>query len=49
MVCDPCQRMDELRTGLRSLLEDKRGMLAHVVAGGEVAVGDEIVLVDAPA
>ena len=46
MVCDPCHRMDELRTGLRALLEDKRGMLAHVVEGGEVAVGDEIVLLD---
>ena len=49
MVCDPCQRMDELRSGLRALLEDRRGMLAHVVEGGEVALGDEIVLVDAPA
>jgi MOSC domain-containing protein YiiM len=46
MVCDPCQRMDDLRPGLRSLLEDRRGMLAHVVEGGEVAMGDEIVLVD---
>jgi molybdopterin adenylyltransferase len=46
MVCDPCQRMDDLRSGLRALLEDKRGMLAHVVEGGEVSLGDEIVLVD---
>ena len=49
MVCDPCHRMDDLRSGLRALLEDKRGMLAHVVEGGEVALGDEIVLVDAQA
>jgi MOSC domain-containing protein YiiM len=47
MVCDPCHRMDELRDGLRALLEDKRGMLARVVEGGEVAVGDEIVLLGA--
>lgn len=47
MVCDPCERMDQLRTGLRALLEDRRGMLAHVVEGGEIAVGDEIVLVEA--
>jgi MOSC domain-containing protein YiiM len=47
MVCDPCHRMDELRAGLRSLLEDRRGMLAHVVEGGEVALGDRIELVDA--
>ena len=45
MVCDPCHRMDELRAGLRALLEDRRGMLAHVVAGGEVALGDDIELV----
>ena len=47
MVCDPCERMDQLRTGLRALLDDRRGMLAHVVEGGEVALGDEISLVDA--
>ena len=44
MVCDPCQRMDQLRHGLRAELEDRRGMLAHVVEGGEIAVGDQIEL-----
>jgi molybdopterin adenylyltransferase len=44
MVCDPCKKMDVLRQGLRAELEDKRGMLARVVEGGEVAVGDEIQL-----
>ena len=44
MVCDPCHRMDELRQGLRAELEGKRGMLAKVIEGGEVAVGDEIEL-----
>ena len=44
MVCDPCHRMDELRQGLRAELEGKRGMLARVVEGGEVAVGDEVEL-----
>ena len=42
MVCDPCHRMDELRPGLRSRLDGKRGMLARVVEGGDVAVGDEL-------
>lgn len=46
MVCDPCARMDALRQGLRAELEDKRGMLAKVVEPGEVAVGDEIELLD---
>src|SRR5256886_13292172 len=45
MVCDPCHRMDELRDGLRTELQDKRGMLARVVESGEVAVGDEVQLV----
>jgi len=44
MVCDPCHRMDELRDGLRSQLEGRRGMLAHVVEGGEIALGDAIEL-----
>jgi len=44
MVCDPCRKMDELRQGLRAELDNKRGMLARVVEGGEVAVGDEVEL-----
>jgi MOSC domain-containing protein YiiM len=45
MVCDPCSRMDELRPGLRAEIDGKRGMLAHVVESGEIALGDEIELV----
>ena len=44
MVCDPCERMEALRPGLRKQLEGRRGMLARVVDGGEVAVGDELSL-----
>lgn len=44
MVCEPCHRMDELRDGLRALLEDRRGMLAHVVEGGEIGLGDPVEL-----
>jgi len=44
MVCEPCHRMDELRAGLRTLLDGKRGMLAHVVEGGDIALGDQIEL-----
>jgi MOSC domain-containing protein YiiM len=43
MDCPPCERMDALRPGLRAELEGKRGTLARVVEGGELAVGDEIV------
>jgi MOSC domain-containing protein YiiM len=46
LVCDPCHRMDELRPGLRAELDGKRGMLARVVESGEVAVGDELELLE---
>ena len=46
MVCDPCHRMDELRDGLRAELDGKRGMLAHVVESGEIAVGDSVELIE---
>jgi MOSC domain-containing protein YiiM len=42
MVCDPCHKMDELRAGLRTQLDGRRGMLAHVVDGGEIALGDSV-------
>lgn len=42
MVCDPCHRMDDLRPGLRTEIEGRRGMLAHVLEGGEIALGDSV-------
>jgi MOSC domain-containing protein YiiM len=45
MVCDPCERMDAIRPGLRRELEGRRGMLARVVEQGEVALGDSVDLV----
>ena len=44
MVCDPCERMDAIRPGLRAEIDGRRGMLARVVTTGDVAVGDEITL-----
>jgi MOSC domain-containing protein YiiM len=44
MECEPCERMDAIRPGLREQIEGKRGMLARVVRGGELAAGDEIQL-----
>lgn len=43
-VCEPCHKMDALRPGLREELDGKRGMLARVVRGGELRVGDDIQL-----
>ena len=41
-LCAPCARMDEIRPGLRLELEGRRGMLASVVRGGTIRVGDAI-------
>jgi len=40
--CAPCSRMDEIRPGLQDELDGRRGMLASVVTGGTVNVGDPI-------
>ena len=44
MVCDPCERMDAIRSGLQAEIDGKRGMLARVVQSGEVAAGDQVEL-----
>ncbi|MEE9199441.1 MAG: MOSC domain-containing protein [Dehalococcoidia bacterium] len=40
--CEPCYRMDEIRPGLREQLKGRRGMLARVLQGGTISVGDAI-------
>ena len=48
--CAPCGRMDEIRAGLRERLEGRRGLLATVIEGGTMTVGDPICTVEpAPA
>jgi MOSC domain-containing protein YiiM len=42
--CKPCFRMDEIRPGLRVELEGRRGMNSRVIEGGQLRVGDEIVV-----
>jgi MOSC domain-containing protein YiiM len=46
-VCHPCERMEELRPGLRETLSGQRGMLARVAQSGTLHVGDAI-LVETP-
>jgi MOSC domain-containing protein YiiM len=41
-VCDPCERMDEIRPGLRNELEGRRGMNTVAVAGGTIRRGDPV-------
>lgn len=40
--CDPCSRMEEIRSGLAQTLEGRRGMLARVLRGGDICIGDRI-------
>ena len=44
--CAPCERMDEIRPGLREELLEQRGMLATVISGGVVNVGDQVRVVE---
>ena len=46
-LCNPCERMDEIRQGLKEELEGRRGMLTRVAKGGDIAVGDTISVVGA--
>jgi MOSC domain-containing protein YiiM len=41
-VCDPCERMDEIRAGLRGELEGRRGMNTVAFAGGTIRPGDPV-------
>lgn len=43
-MCAPCERMEELKPGLRAELEGRRGRFFRVVEGGTFAVGDPITL-----
>ena len=40
--CEPCGKMDAIRPGLREGLNGKRGMLAMVINGGSIKVGDPV-------
>ena len=40
--CEPCGKMDAIRMGLKDQLQGKRGMLAKVINGGGIKVGDSV-------
>ncbi len=43
--CTPCDNMNRIRPGLSQELEGRRGMLARVLTGGKIRVGDPIEIV----
>ena len=40
--CEPCGKMDAIQSGLMNKIDGRRGMLAMVVNGGQIKVGDSI-------
>ncbi|MFQ5817609.1 MAG: MOSC domain-containing protein [Terriglobia bacterium] len=44
--CEPCSRMNQIRPGLQAKLHGRRGMLARVLTGGRIRVGDAIEVFD---
>lgn len=42
--CEPCSFVDSIKPGLQAALDHKRGMLARVIQGGELSVGNKIVV-----
>ena len=47
--CEPCERMDEIRMGLKQELYERRGILCRVIEGGRIQRGDTIQVVAAVA
>jgi len=42
LPCTPCEFIDEIRPGLREKMRGQRGMLARVVQGGKIKIGDAV-------
>ena len=40
--CEPCGKMDAIQSGLMSKIDGRRGMLAMVINGGQIKVGDSV-------
>ena len=40
--CEACGKMDAIRMGLMDEIQGKRGMLAKVINGGNIKVGDRV-------
>jgi MOSC domain-containing protein YiiM len=45
--CDPCRFLDDIRGGLQSDMEGRRGTLCRVLSGGDIRIGDAVRIVSA--
>ena len=43
-VCDPCEQIEALRSGLQAEMQGRRGMLCRVLTGGTLQRGDVIII-----
>jgi MOSC domain-containing protein YiiM len=43
--CEPCGRMERVRTGLKHAIQNRRGMFVKVVTPGLVNVGDAVSII----
>ncbi len=43
--CTPCEFINDIEPGLREKMQGQRGMLARVIEGGEIKLGDAIEVV----
>jgi len=43
--CAPCEFINDIQPGLREKMEGQRGMLARVIEGGEIKIGDAVEVV----
>jgi MOSC domain-containing protein YiiM len=43
-MCAPCERIEELGAGLQAKMDGRRGRFVRVVEGGDIRVGDAIVV-----
>jgi MOSC domain-containing protein YiiM len=46
MDCAPCGFVDSVQSGLRAKLQGRRGMLARVLEGGAIRLGDVVRVMD---
>lgn len=45
LPCAPCEFIDDIQPGLREQMQGQRGMLARVLQGGAIKIGDVVEVV----